>query len=290
MKSPAFRFYPSDFWGSPDVQAMDLHEVGAYLSLMSAAWLSEEAGCLPDDDEKLRRWARMTREQWEQSRDTLLLKFPVLAPGIRANPRLYREAEKQEAFSASQSAKGRKGGRPKAGEKLGLSEAKPGLSVGLSPEKPSVSVSVSASVLKEQVLFAPAMHAPVANAPRDEKPKTPRTGKQMSKASPSEVETIWSAYPLKKGKSKAVPIIERVLAKLRSDGIDQPAELLVERIGYWIANREKAQAQGSFVPEMPYPQKFFGRGDWDDDDAKPKPKAVFDEVPLEQWLGPEGKL
>lgn len=27
MKSPAFRFYPADFMGSPDVQAMDLHEV-----------------------------------------------------------------------------------------------------------------------------------------------------------------------------------------------------------------------------------------------------------------------
>ena len=145
MKAPAFRFYPGDFWGSPDVQAMDLHEIGAYLSLISNAWLSDQTACLPDDDEKLRRWSRMSREQWQQSRETLLAKFPTHTPGIRANPRLLHEASKQEAFSASQSQKGRKGGRPKAGLKPGVSNEKPGLSVGLSPEKPSVSVSVSKS-------------------------------------------------------------------------------------------------------------------------------------------------
>ena len=124
---------------------MDLHEVGAYVSLMSAAWSSDSAGCLPDDDEKLRRWARMSRDQWAQSRETLLSKFPIGEPGTRVNPRLYREAAKQKAFSASQSEKGRKGGRPKAEKKPGVWEDKPGLSVGLSPEKPSVSVSASAS-------------------------------------------------------------------------------------------------------------------------------------------------
>jgi uncharacterized protein YdaU (DUF1376 family) len=149
-RSPAFRFYPSDFMGAPDVQAMDLHEVGAYTLLLCTAWLSERHGYLPDDENLLRRWAKMTREQWTESRALLLKKFPVVEDGWRANPRMVREAEKQVAFSASQAAKGAKGGRP--AKKPGLIEIKPGLSNQKPDEsqtkaqqKPSVSVSVSAT-------------------------------------------------------------------------------------------------------------------------------------------------
>lgn len=147
-KSPAFRFYPADFMGSPDVQAMELHEVGAYLYLLFVAWQSERHGYLPDDDEKLRRWARMTREQWRESREILLSKFPIVEVGWRANPRMVIEAEKQQRFSASQSFKGRKGGRPKKNpglseEKPELLSGKPGESQTKAHEKPSVSVSVS---------------------------------------------------------------------------------------------------------------------------------------------------
>ena len=288
MKSPAFRFYPSDFWASPDVQAMDLHEVGAYLSLMSAAWLSDRPGCLPDDDDKLRRWARMTREQWSESRATLLQKFPIQEDGVRRNPRLYREAEKAESFRVSQSEKGRKGGRPKAGEKPGVSNQNPGLSVGLSPEKPSVSVSVSASVSKEKKErepFAHASQAPLTTRIGYEQPKAVKAGKRRSETFSAEAESVWAAYPLKKGKAVALPIIKRIVSELRGKGIDGPADLLIERIQCWLANRANKQARGEFVPEIPYPQKFFKRGDWDDEDSKPTPKVEFVEVPDEQWLG-----
>ena len=111
-KSPAFRFYPSDFLGSPDVQAMDLHEIGAYTLLLCTAWNSERHGYLPDDENLLRRWARMSREQWAESRGLLLKKFPVVEEGWRFNPRMVKEAEKQRVFSEVQSAKGKRGGRP----------------------------------------------------------------------------------------------------------------------------------------------------------------------------------
>jgi uncharacterized protein YdaU (DUF1376 family) len=145
MKSPAFRFYPADFMGSPDVQAMDLEEVGAYLFLLCMAWQSERHGHLEDNEDRLRRLARMNPTQWARSRDLLLRKFPVVEPGWRANTRMVLEAGKQQSFSESQSAKGKRGGRPrKAEEKLEVSKEKPELSSGLSPEKPSVSASVVA--------------------------------------------------------------------------------------------------------------------------------------------------
>lgn len=138
--------------------------------LLCMAWQSERHGYLADDDDKLRRWSRMTREQWSQSRESLLAKFPVIETGWRANTRMIREAEKQTAFSESQSAKGKLGGRPKnpgnkAEIKPGVSNEKPELSVGLSPEKPSVSVSASdtASGEENKNISAPAEPHPEAS-------------------------------------------------------------------------------------------------------------------------------
>lgn len=156
-RSPAFRFYPSDFLGSPDVQVMDLHEIGAYTLLLCTAWNSERHGYLPDDENLLRRWAHMTKDQWGESRELLLKKFPLAGDGWRCNPRMVKEAEKQVSYSAAQSAKGSKGGRPKKLElyetKLELSKEKPEESRNKAPAKnekagvkPSVCVSVFASV------------------------------------------------------------------------------------------------------------------------------------------------
>lgn len=149
-KSPAFRFYPGDFMASPDVQSMDLNEVGAYTLLLCIAWQQDRHGYLPDDENKLRRWARMSPEQWATSREMLMGKFPVVEPGLRANIRMIREAEKQAEFSAKQSGNGRLGGRPK--KALGLGNKAVGLEVepkrkpNITEIKPSVSVFVSASV------------------------------------------------------------------------------------------------------------------------------------------------
>lgn len=154
-KSPAFRFYPSDFLGSPDVQIMDATEVGAYWLLLCTAWLSEQHGHLPDDHDRLRRWARLSHEQWERSKSILLSKFPLADDGTRYNPRMVEEAEKQRLYSEAQSRKGKSGGRPQKKlelfpEKPELSKRKPNTAVKKAGVKPSVSVSVSASVSGEE--------------------------------------------------------------------------------------------------------------------------------------------
>ncbi len=134
MKSPAFRFFPADFWGSPDVQAMELHEVGAYLALLSTAWQAERHGYLPDDESRLRRWARMTMDPWRESRDCLLRKFPVVEDGWRANPRMVEEAERQSDYSASQKSKAEK----RWGKAAALPNESPG-NAGAYPHRPLAS-------------------------------------------------------------------------------------------------------------------------------------------------------
>lgn len=93
-RSPSFRVYASDFLGSPTVQLMDAAEVGAYWLLLLTAWEQERHGYLPNDQDKLRRWSRLSREQWSQSSELILSRFPVVEDGWRANPRMVAEAEK----------------------------------------------------------------------------------------------------------------------------------------------------------------------------------------------------
>lgn len=97
MKAPAFLLYTGDFLSSPDVQLMEVHEVGAYCLLLFNSWQSDRPGYLPNDEGRLRRTARLTTQQWADSRTLLLAKFPEApdAPAMRYNPRLAAEATKQ---------------------------------------------------------------------------------------------------------------------------------------------------------------------------------------------------
>ena len=97
MKAPAFLLYTGDFLSSPDVQLMEAHEVGAYCLLLFNSWQSDRPGFLPNDEGRLRRTARLTTQQWAESRTLLLAKFPEApdAPTLRYNPRLAAEATKQ---------------------------------------------------------------------------------------------------------------------------------------------------------------------------------------------------
>ena len=80
MKSPAFLLYTGDFLSSPDVQLMEAHEVGAYCLLLFNSWQSDQPGFLPNDEDRIRRIARLTAEQWATSRQLLLAKFPLRPP------------------------------------------------------------------------------------------------------------------------------------------------------------------------------------------------------------------
>ena len=52
-KSPAFQWYPKDFIADIEVQMMTPEQRGAYIMLLSYAWLQDEQGTLPNDDEIL---------------------------------------------------------------------------------------------------------------------------------------------------------------------------------------------------------------------------------------------
>ena len=71
---------------------MSLSEYGAYIRLLQRQWIE---GSIPADPTRLARLLRVTDDQFTESVDPFLdHKFPLTAPGRRANPQLSRIRDK----------------------------------------------------------------------------------------------------------------------------------------------------------------------------------------------------
>lgn len=145
-QSPAFQFYPKDFLGDGDQAGMSLQETGAYARLMCYEWNAHGAG-IPDDCTRAANMVHAPigamRKMWPAIRSCFIA-HPT-EPGRLVHPRLEKERQKQDAFRRRQSDKGKRGGRPKA-------ETKPGLSPGLSPDKAGAKPEQSSSVFGLQTV------------------------------------------------------------------------------------------------------------------------------------------
>jgi uncharacterized protein YdaU (DUF1376 family) len=197
-KAPAFQLYAGDFLSSPDVMLMEAHEVGAYCLLLFTAWQSEPQGYLENDEDRMRRIARLTREQWTESRSVLLRKFiETEDKTFRYNPRLAQTAEKQEAHRKQMKENGSKGGRPTKNNQL-VSENNQLVSV----DKPQVSfrnqIETSSSSSKQKAPVAEATEFAL-EAPKLELVKT----HQIASADlvREAVERTFAFYCLKFGRS-----------------------------------------------------------------------------------------
>ena len=108
-KSPAFQFYPSDFIGSSKVQRMPLAERGAYITLLSFAWLDHG---LPTDMGELGRMVGLTRAAFTKMWNSQLHKCFVERSGkfvnlrqedIRKAQAEYRKRQRDNAAKGWQS-------------------------------------------------------------------------------------------------------------------------------------------------------------------------------------------
>lgn len=84
---PWFKFFPGDFVGSGDVQAMSPTEVGIYVMLLCYSW---RVGPIPDDPAKLWRPAKSDPEEFRQAWPAVRACFE-LADGMLTNARLEKE-------------------------------------------------------------------------------------------------------------------------------------------------------------------------------------------------------
>jgi uncharacterized protein YdaU (DUF1376 family) len=88
---PYFAFYPADFANDHKVEAMTTAQVGAYILLLCKAWQADPPGSLPNDDQTLARYARMSAVEWAESKAAVLNPFTFGKDGRLHQQRLRRE-------------------------------------------------------------------------------------------------------------------------------------------------------------------------------------------------------
>jgi uncharacterized protein YdaU (DUF1376 family) len=74
-KLPYLPFYPRDFLLDPIVEAMNMTEVGCYITLLCKAWEQRPVGTLPCEDRLLARWCRFSLEDWQLWKEHVLKAF-----------------------------------------------------------------------------------------------------------------------------------------------------------------------------------------------------------------------
>lgn len=99
-----------------DTGHLSAQETGAYLMLIMMAWRSPTCR-LPDDDDKLARWARVDRRTWLRIKPTVL-EFWSLADGFWTQKRLSKERDIVSKRAEAARENGKQGGRPKSLELL----------------------------------------------------------------------------------------------------------------------------------------------------------------------------
>lgn len=97
-KPPAFLFYVDDFTSDGVVEAMTTEEVGAYCLLLCKAWKEDATGTIPNDDEVLARWTRMTIKRWLQCRERVLRAFTLQDDGRWHQKRMKHEFSKYRQY------------------------------------------------------------------------------------------------------------------------------------------------------------------------------------------------
>jgi uncharacterized protein YdaU (DUF1376 family) len=111
-RSPAFQWYPSDFFSSAKVDRMAMTERGAYITLLSRCWLDDG---LSTDLTELAQICRMKPAQFERMwQQGQIGKCFVERGGKLRNRRLDDEHQKQVDYRRRQSDHGKRGGRPPA--------------------------------------------------------------------------------------------------------------------------------------------------------------------------------
>ena len=115
-KSPAFQFYPKDWFGSENIKIMSPSERGAYIDLLGQAWLNDDCS-IPDDDNKLAVLSGLG-DQWHTGSGEKIRECFEKRGKRLVNLRLLEEQEKQEQWRNKCSEGGKKSGESRRNRDL----------------------------------------------------------------------------------------------------------------------------------------------------------------------------
>lgn len=96
-RPPGFFLYVDDISSDGKVEAMTTEQFGAYMLLLFKAWRETPAGSIPNDDNVLARWSRLSHEKWLECKSAVLSAFRAGTDGRWHQKRMAQEYAKTMA-------------------------------------------------------------------------------------------------------------------------------------------------------------------------------------------------
>lgn len=234
-----------------DTGHLNATETGAYLMLLMMAWRSP--GCrLPDDDQKLARWARVDPRAWARIKRSVM-EFWTLVDGYWTQKRLVLERDKVCKSAERARVNGMRGGRPKPLENLDV--ANPVGSVWVTHKK----ASNPNPIKKESKLEAKASNLLLAGSESVSlaSPEKPSPKKPVLSDWPADYrEQVWQAY----GQRREKKVSMAALDKLKASGA-LPWQDLIQAI-----HRQAESVEPQFRPSL---ERWIKREKWTDEHPPP---------------------
>lgn len=110
MSKPVFfAFYPKDFAADEKVEAMTTEQVGAYILLLCKAWQADPPASLPNDDQTLAKYSRLSAVKWAELKAGVLSPFVLGLDNRWHQKRLRSEFEKSKRLKRARSNAGSAG-------------------------------------------------------------------------------------------------------------------------------------------------------------------------------------
>jgi uncharacterized protein YdaU (DUF1376 family) len=253
-----FAFYPADFAGDINVEAMTTLQVGAYILLLCKAWQADPPASLPNDDAVLARLARLTPAEWSEAKAGVLSPFVLGTDDRWHQKRLRQEYETARALIRKRAKAGEVGASVRW-QSHGNRMAEP-----LRPQCEGNGIQNGIQNLKPNPPNPPP-GGTTEEPPNGKKPRQ-RNKRASADADPLFVR-FWQAYPLKVKKIEAA----KAFASLG------PSEELLGVILAALAKQKRSvewnKEDGRFVP---HPPSWLKARRWEDqppETAKPEPSG-----------------
>jgi uncharacterized protein YdaU (DUF1376 family) len=115
---PAYLKYPKDFLTDAKVVAMSTLGVGCYTLLLDLSWFETPVASVPNDDGALARMCRVSPDEWQELKSTVLAPWRLGKDGRWHQKRLRAEYDKILRSRKAKSDAGRLGAKVKYGNNL----------------------------------------------------------------------------------------------------------------------------------------------------------------------------
>ena len=239
---------------------MDLEAVGAYIMLLASAWDNDPVGTLPDDNDKLRKLAGASEEQWRRIAFDVMSNFEPFNDGLLQNVRLRQQYEELASYKEMTH------DRAKAGAKARWVKKKDASSMPQAMPEPCLAMPLHSA---SATASATATSTSIAESRFDSNARSTASSNGTGDSIRLAIDQIISHYPMKANSDSirkkwrtAIELEIESIKTIESISREEAADLLFRRVrAYASTNPVKVWTLDKFVADGHYDMEFIKKAE-----------------------------